>query len=214
MPERPRLPSLLLDQLEDGTENDLAIGRQHDCVSFAGIDMAGERLLDRELIECLIAEGRFDDADLRGSRVRETRFERCEATAIGLTRAELREVEFAGCRFGDMQMYDTVARMLHMDGCRLGYLNLRGAELVDVTFTNCTISDLDLNGAQIDRLALPGCRVGTLTVSGATTRDLDLRHAEFEEIIGIEALRGATISPQQLHALGPLLAEHLGIAVG
>lgn len=214
MVERPRLPSLLLEALEPGDENDLVIGRQHDCVSFADIDVAGERLLDRDLIECLITGGRFDGTNLQGSRMRETRLERCEATSLGLTRTELREVEFAACRFGDLQMYDTTARMVHIEDCRLGYVNLRGAELVDITFTNCTIEDLDLGGARVERLALPGCRVRSLTVGEGSLRDVDLRGAELSEITGIEALRGATVSPEQLHELAPLLADHLGIQIG
>lgn len=213
MVERPRLPNLLLESLEAGAENDLVIGRQHDCVSFTDVDVAGERLLDRDLIECLITGGRFDEADLQGSRMRETRLERCEATSIGLSRTELREVEFVGCRFGDLQMYDTTARMVHVEDCRLGYVNLRGAELIDVTFTNCTIEDLDLGGATVERLALPGCRVRTLTLGDGSLRDVDLRGAEFAEIHAVDALRGATVSPEQLHDLAPLLADHLGIQI-
>lgn len=214
MVERPRLPSLLLEDLEPAIEQDLLIGRIHDGALFADVDLSGERILDRDLIECLIAGGRLDDADLQGSRMRETRWERCEATTLGLSRAELREVEFVGCRFGAVEAYDIKARMLHVEDCRLGYLNLRGAELVDVTFTRCTITDLDLGGAQIDRLALPACRVENLIVTGASLRDVDLRGAEFSAITGVEALRGATVSPDQLHELAPLLAQHLGLEIG
>lgn len=214
MVERPRLPSLLLENLQPGSEEDLVIARAHDGAAFTDIDVSGERLLDRDLVECLISGARLDDAELRGSRMRETRWDHCEATTLGLSGTELREVELVGCRFGALELYDTKARMLHVEDCRLGYLNLRGAELVDVTFTNCTITDLDLGGAQIDRLALPGCRVVNLIVSEASLRDVDLRGAEFSEITGVEALRGATVSPEQLHDLAPLLAQQLGLEIG
>lgn len=213
MVERPRLPSLLFDSLESGEENDLVVGRNHDCVAFTDIDLAGERLLDRDLIECLIVNAKLDDTDLQGTRMRETRLEGCEATAIKLPRTELREVEFVGCRFGALEMYDTRARMVHLKDCRLGYVNLRGAELVDVTFTNCTITDLDLGGARVERLALPGCRVDSLLVGDGSLKDVDLRGAELQEIMGIEALNGVTISPEQLHDLATLLASHLGIDI-
>ncbi|HWU32659.1 MAG TPA: pentapeptide repeat-containing protein, partial [Marmoricola sp.] len=211
--ERPRLPSLLFDSLENGEENDLVVGRTHDCVAFTDIDLARERLVDRDLIECLITNAKLDDTDLQGSRMRETRLEGCEATAIKMSRTELREVEFVGCRFGALEMYDARARMLHLRDCRLGYVNLRGAELIDVTFTNCTIADLDLGGARVERLALPGCRVDSLILGDGSLKDVDLRGSEFQEITGIEALSGVTISPDQLHDLAPLLASHLGIDI-
>lgn len=213
MVERPRLPSLLLENLEPGTENDLVLGRSHDCASFSDIDLSGERLLDRDLIECLVSGARLDDADLQGTRMRETRWERCEATALGMSRTELREVEFVGCRFGALEIYDTKARMVHVVDCRLGFVNLRAAELIDVTFTGCTIGDLDLSGADVDRLALPDCRIDHLILGGGTLRDVDLRGAESHEITGIDALRGATVSADQLHDLAPLLAQHLGIEI-
>ena len=213
MVERPRLPSLLLESLEDGDENDLVVGRSHDCVAFADVDLAGERLLDRDLVECAISVARLDDADLQGSRMRETRLEGCEATAIKMSRTELREVEFLGCRFGALEMYDSRARMVHFKDCRLGYVNLRGAELIDVTFTNCTITDLDLVGARVERLALPDCRVEGLAVGGGSIKDADLRGAALQEVTGIDALSGVTISPEQLHDLAPLLAAHLGIDI-
>lgn len=214
MPERPRLPSLLFEHLEPGSENDLVVGRTHDCASFYDIDLSGERLLDRDLVECLISGARLDDADLAGTRMRETRWERCEATTLGMARTDLREVEFVGCRLGALEIYDTKARMVHIDDCRLGYVNLRGAELIDVTFTGCAIGDLDLTGADVDRLALTGCRIDHLILGGGSLRDVDLRGAEFHEITGIDALRGATVSPEQLHELAPLLAQHLGIEIG
>lgn len=215
MPDRPSRPGLLADDLgqQAGTEEDLLLGRSHDGVAFTGFDLAGERLHDRDLLECLLADGGLDEAVLTGSRLRRSRVERCSATSVRLDGAQLREVELDSCRLGALTAYDARWRIVHLRGCRIGYANLRGSELVDVTLEDCVVDELDLGAATLARVALPGSRVGHLHVPGATLREVDLRAAELQRVTGIEALRGATISPAQLLELGPLLAEHLGIAV-
>jgi hypothetical protein len=73
--------------------------------------------------------------------------------------------------------------------------------------------ELDLGGAEVTRLALPGCRVGVLDVSRARLTDLDLRGAEFSTITGVESLRGAIISEEQVAEFAPLLAATLGVRI-
>jgi len=213
--ERPRRPSLLFEDLEQGDENALVLERAHDGVAFADPDLSGEKLFDRDLLECTIIGARLDDANLRGSRLRETRVERAEATTVQLDHADLREVEFDSCRFGALDLFDSQVRIVRFSGCRLGYVNLRGSELIDVTFEDCTITDLDLGGATVSRLALPDCRVDTLLVREARLGDVDLRGITgLQEITGVEGLRGATIGPDQLADLAPILAAHFGIEIG
>jgi uncharacterized protein YjbI with pentapeptide repeats len=213
VPERPRRPGLLFEELEEGSENDFVLERSHDGVAFTDPDLAGERLFDRSLVECTITGGRLDDATMRGSRFRETRFERCEATTLALDGAEMREVEFDSCRFGALEMYDVDARVVAFTGCRLGYVNLRGSEVVDLILEDCTIEDLDLGSARVSRMSVKGCRIDTLTVHGATLADVDLRGATLSVIAGLTGLKGTTVGPEQLYDLAPLLAAHLGIEI-
>ena len=50
-------------------------------------------------------------------------------------------------------------------------------------------------------------------MSGARLTDVDLSGARLSTIVGIESLRGATISAAQMLDLAPLLAAHLGLRV-
>jgi hypothetical protein len=50
-------------------------------------------------------------------------------------------------------------------------------------------------------------------VGSAFLVDVDLSGAKLRTVRGVGSLRGATISTSQLVAMGPLLADHLGIRV-
>lgn len=57
------------------------------------------------------------------------------------------------------------------------------------------------------------CTVGTLQASGARLKDIDLRGARMNRIVGLAGLKGALISQEQLSDLAPSLADHLGLVV-
>jgi uncharacterized protein YjbI with pentapeptide repeats len=92
-------------------------------------------------------------------------------------------------------------------------VNLRGARLTDVSFGDCVIDELDLGGATLQRAAFPGTRIGRLLAPEARLTDVDLRGARVDDIEGVEGLRGATVSLDQLLDLAPTLAARLGILV-
>lgn len=214
MVERPQRPHLLLDDLESGAEDELVMERRHEGVAWTGLDLTGEKLHDRDLLECSVTGATLDDAVFSGSRLREVRLEGVEATAVRLDRCEWREVEVDSSRFGALDLYDAQLRLVHLTGCRIGYLNLRGSTLTDVVLERCHVEELDLGDAEVSRLALPETEVGMLSVQGARLADVDLRGARVDGVTAVDGLRGVTVSPEQLAELAPLLAGHLGIDVG
>lgn len=214
MVESPRKPYLSLDDLEDGDADRLAIERAHDGVSFEDLDLAGERLHDRSLTECLLARACLDDAVLTGAHLREVRISDTTATAVQISSAQCREVEIFGGRYGALEMYDASLTVVAFSGVRIDYLNLRGSNLTDVSFTDCHIGELDLGDATAARVAFADTVVRDLALNGATLSDTDLRGASLTGVTGLAHLRGATISGEQLDALAPLLADEWGISVG
>ena len=86
-------------------------------------------------------------------------------------------------------------------------------DYVIVALTDCQVGELDLMGATLRRVALDGTRVGSLELHEADLADVDLRRTTLETIGSPRQLAGATISPDQLVLLGPLLAADLGIGV-
>lgn len=96
---------------------------------------------------------------------------------------------------------------------RFGLTGFRGAELSDVLLERCQIGELDLTGAAASRVQFRDCSLETLVLSAARLTDVALRGAAFRRVTGLEHLRGATVSSEQLEALASHLADHLGIHV-
>ena len=215
MVERASRPQVHLEDLAAGDRQDLVVGRRHDGVAWDGTDLGGERLLDRELVECLLAEARLDDAVLTGTRLRECRLDHCAATTLRTDRAEWREVEVVDGRFGALEAYDSELRLVSFTGCRLGYVNLRGSRVTDLTLEGCHVDDLDLADATVNRLTLVDCTVSRLLLNGANLRDVDLRGLEMDRLdeLAGDRFEGITVGADQLVAMAPVLAARLGIAV-
>jgi uncharacterized protein YjbI with pentapeptide repeats len=92
-------------------------------------------------------------------------------------------------------------------------VNLSGARLEDVVFEECEIGSLDAGAAQLRSVSFPGSAIAELNVDEATLARVDLSGAKLKALIGVENLRGAIISHQQLLDLAPLLAAQLGVTV-
>jgi uncharacterized protein YjbI with pentapeptide repeats len=213
--ERASRPHLLLEGLAAGEEQDLVLERRHDGVAWESPDLAGERLLDRELVECVLTEARLDDAVLTGTRLRECRLDRCAATTLRADRADWREVEVVDGRFGALDAYDSELRQVAFTGCRLGYVNLRGSRVTDLTLEGCHVDDLDLGDAQVVRLTAVDSTVSRLLLGGSELRDVDLRGLDLsrlDELVG-DRFEGITVGADQLVALAPVLASRLGIRI-
>ena len=213
--ERAARPHLLLEDLTEGEEQDLVLGLRHDGVAWESPDLSAERLLDRELVECVLTDARLDDAVLSGTRLRECRLDRCAATTLRTDRTDWREVEVVDGRFGAFEAYDSDLRIVSFTDCRLGYVNLRGSRLTDLTLEGCHVEDLDLGEAAVTRLTVVDCTVSRLLLGGAELHDVDLRGLDMtrlDELVG-DRFEGITVAAEQLVALAPVLASRLGIGI-
>ncbi|MFE5408937.1 pentapeptide repeat-containing protein [Microbacterium sp. NPDC056569] len=203
----------VLGALDAGDDAMLDAGRL-DGVAYSGISRETWELGTGDTVEAC----RFDGLDLgtwalRGARVVESVFAGANIPAVSAARGGWRDVEFVDSRLGSLEAFDVAWRGIRFTRCKLGYVNLRGAELLDVAFVDCTIDEMDLLDAAARRVAFDGARVGTLNASGAQLTDVDLRGADIGQVIGMEGLRGATISPEQLHLMAAALADLAGVVV-
>jgi uncharacterized protein YjbI with pentapeptide repeats len=93
-------------------------------------------------------------------------------------------------------------------------VNFRGAELTEVVFDNCLLRDVDFSGATLTRTTFGGSRLAAATFTQTTLDQVDLRGtAELGLVTDATSLRGAIVTPAQLTAMAPVLAETLGIVV-
>jgi uncharacterized protein YjbI with pentapeptide repeats len=211
--EAPELDEIRIESPEVGDPSALVREADLDGLAFADVDMPSLELDDSTLVCCELHRASAEEANLRGTLIRDTVLTRPVLTVLRAWRGRWHGVRVTGGRVGALEAYDSEWRSVHFVSCKLNYVNLRGADLLDVKFSSCQIDDLDLVEATVRRASFEDTRVSRLSVQSAELRDVDLRGARYEQIQGVASLRGATISGSQLAALAPLLASEVGIVV-
>ncbi len=156
-----------------------------------------------------VAELVLDRARLIDSRLNEP-----DITQVVGADSTWRSVALDGGRIGAWDLAGGVLDAVTVSGAQLGYVNLRDATLTDVLLNDCRIETLDLAGAKVRRVSLATCAIGELVVVHADLDELDLRGARIDRVDGVESLRGAIISAEQLLDLAPALAQAAGISIG
>ncbi len=82
-----------------------------------------------------------------------------------------------------------------------------------MVFERCEIDTLDVRAARLRSVTFIECTINELNVTEATLAQVDLSGAKLRSLIGVENLRGAIVSREQLIDLAPLLAAQLGLEV-
>ncbi len=213
-PRPPAKVQLALPALVDVDPDALSGARHHEQVRLADLDLSGADLGATTFAECVLERVVLDAADLRGLHLAECRLAQLDAARCVVPRSSWRDVTLTGSRLGAVESYESTWRSVVVTESKIGYLNARGSDWTDVTVRGCVVDELDLAGARLTRVLLEDCRVRSLRLDGATLVDVDLRSAHLQEIEGLAGLAGAWVSEQQLTALAPLLAAHVGLHVG
>jgi uncharacterized protein YjbI with pentapeptide repeats len=210
-PADPPLQVTLPD-LHPGGLPDLRSG---DCdgLAFDGLELPGLVVHDLRLLECRLAGCVLDDARLRGARLSSCVLDGLRATTLDLADSTWLDVVVEGGRYGAVLGQGSQLQRVAVHGVKIDYLNLRGADLNRVEVSDCTIGELDLGTSQARHLRFVRSRVDRLVLHGATLRDVDLTGADLSALEGLQSLRGALISQDQLTQLAAALADSLGIRV-
>jgi uncharacterized protein YjbI with pentapeptide repeats len=153
--------------------------------------LAAARLRSLTLIDVVVREGDFANADLTGARLKRVVFDRVRMTGVTLAEIEAEDVAFRGCR--------------------LDLASLRAAKIGRVAFEDCVLAEADLYGATLRHVRFSGSQLRRLELEHAQLFGVDLRTSELEDPRG--ELRGTIIDSVQLAGLARSLAARLGIKV-
>lgn len=213
--DAPRITLTEPTDLQDWSPSpgDLLTGDRIEAKRIAVLDVAGERLPDLEVEECVVETLRADGTDLRGLRVRDSVVETLDAPVFRASSSAWREVRVAGGRVGSAELYDATLNGVEFVGMKLGFVNLRGSTLTDVVFRDCVLDELDIADARLLRVSFAGTRIRSAEGSNTRIDHVDLRTADLDRVERLEGFRGATIGADQLYALAPLLAAQAGYRV-
>lgn len=210
----PRIERLRLPALTEATADEVRSGDTREGEVFTDVDFSRADLEHTSFVSCLLDRTGFDEAELRGLHLVESRLSQVDAASFAAPRSTWRNVHLTSSRLGSVELYEGSWRSVVIEDSKVGYVNARSSTWQDVVLRNCVITELDLTYATISRLAIEGCQIGTLDLSSARLVDVDLRGAELQVVNGLDGLAGSWISPDQLTQIAPLLAEHLRIKVG
>lgn len=185
----------------------------HVATDFVDLDFAGQDAPDARFLECRLQRCGLDGASLRRARIAECLLSDVHGATVDFADSTWRDTQMWGGRLGAVTLVGATWTGIRIRGSHLGFMNLAGAHLQDVLFEGCEIGTLDARGAELQSVAFVDCRVDELNVAGATLSKVDLSGARLRTLVGVESLRGAIISHEQLVDLAPLLAAQVGLEV-
>jgi uncharacterized protein YjbI with pentapeptide repeats len=217
MPPTKRRPTqkreILLPDLAPFDGERLEAGGDHVAVDFVDLDFGGQDAPDSRFLECRLQRCGLDGASLRRARIADSLLSEVNGATVDFADSTWRDSQMWGGRLGAVTLIGATWTGIRVRGSHLGFLNLAGAHIQDVTFEGCEIGSLDVRGAELQSVAFEDCRVDELDVAGATLSKVDLSGARLRTLVGVESLRGAIISHEQLVDLAPLLAAQVGLEV-
>lgn len=202
-----------LPQLSDFDAGRLEKGHDYDAIAFTDQDFTGQDASDARFLECRLDRCRVDGLTMRRARIVDCWIADANGASVDLADSTWRDSQMTGGRLGAAILAGAKWNGIQLRGVKLGYLSLAGARLADVVFEDCEIGSLDASSAQLRSVAFVGCSVQELNVLEATLSKVDLSRSTLRSVIGVDSLRGAILSPEQLIDLAPMLAAQLGIEV-
>ncbi len=211
--QEPPRDVALPDTITTFTGLGLEANGDYDAVHFAGLDFAGQAADDAAFLGCHIERCALDGVSMRRARISECRLDELGAASLDAADSVWRDTLVTVRRVGALLSTGGSWTSVRVRGGRLDLVDLSGAKLTGVAFDGCVMGELDLGTVEARDLSFEGCEIELLDVTGARLLRTDLTGASIGSVRGVEGLRGATVTPEQLIGLAPLLAAQLGIKV-
>ena len=204
---------IVLPRLSDFDGEALEPGRDYDGVLFSDLDFSAQDAADARFLECHLERCGVDGLALRRARLVDCLLTDNHGAGVDFADSTWRDSRLSGGRLGALTLPGATWTGVHVRGVKLGFVNLAGARLEDVVFEECEIGGIDARAAQLHSVAFIECTVGELNVAEATLSKVDLSGAKLKTLVGVESIRGAIISHEQMLDLAPLFAAQLGVEV-
>lgn len=141
---------------------------------------------------------KLENADIAGFTAREGRAER---------------VLVSGGRFRGVTWAGGILQDVIVDSAACADISFRFSTLRRVTFRNCELPGADFTEVTFDQVRFEDCVLAGAQLHRAKIKSLRIEGCDMTGATGVEALSGASITPDDLLQLAPSLAAALGIIV-
>jgi uncharacterized protein YjbI with pentapeptide repeats len=192
---------------------DLLADDEHEGIELVDADLSGRHVTALSLEAARLKSCRFDGAELRRLRCRQTVFENCDFANSRWLDCELAEVAFVDCRFTGASIAGGRLGQLLVRDCRLRLARLSHLGRPSGVFERCDFGGALLMESDLSDLHLTDCDFRDAELFNVDLGGSDLRGNELDGLRGVGCLRGATIDDLQLLGLGPALAAHVGLVL-
>lgn len=202
----PRLKQAL-DEWVDGGDRDIDI----EDAFVNGADFGGATRFEANgsrLEGVLLASAQIAKCEMTDIECRKLEAAALSAPGANLLRVCVMDSRCTGAEFGDGLFKDCVFKNVKFD--QAGFRFVRFERVV---FENCVLRQADFSNAKLTNVIFSGCDFEGCNFASAMCKDVDVSGQDITLVKSILGLKGATISPEQLIQLAPLLASELGFAV-
>ena len=211
--QAPRLEALRFGELEASSGDELDAHGSFENLRISGADLGGRDLSGMVMRESVLDDVQAHETVFHGSTFSEVELTRFNAPVLTAPRVQWRDVTLSASRLGSAEMYEASFNSVRISGSKIGFINARGSNMLDVLFEDCSIDELDLSGSTLTRVSFFNTTVRSISLEHTKLTNVDLRGADFSQIDGYSALRGATLSSYQVSMLASSFATHLGVIV-
>lgn len=185
----------------------------YDAVEFVDGDFTGQDARAARFLDCRLERCAVDGLSIARARVLQSVLVDVHGARIDLADSTWRDARISGGRLGAVTLTGASWTGVEVLGSKLGFLNLAGAEIEHIVFEGCEIGSLDARGARLRAVSFVDCSMDELYVAEATLSKVDLSGLRLRSLVGVDGLRGAIVSREQLLDLAPMLAAQLGLEV-
>jgi uncharacterized protein YjbI with pentapeptide repeats len=195
-------------------ESDLEPEGDYDCVHLTGADIDDIEASNSRFSETVFTSLAVNRGSLRFSRFTDVWQRNVRWVGTDLSDTSWQDVELRAGALSGVDAGGANLRRVRFEGCKFDSVNFRKAKLREVQFVDCVLRHTDFGDAELTKVTFPGTTVEGLLLNRARLQRVDLRGAAYLGIAeGLDALRGATITPLQLLDLAPEFAKAIGITV-
>ena len=202
-----------MPHLTDFDGESLERDREYEATLFADRDFSGQDAGESHFLECRLERCSIDGLTLHRARFVDSLLLDAYGASLDASDSNWRGCHIRGGRLGAMTLAGATWTGMRVRGIKVGFLSLAGARLDEVVFEECEIGGFDARSAQLNSVAFLDSTLGELNVAEATLSKVDLSGARLKALVGVDSLRGAIVSREQLIDLAPLLAAGLGLEV-
>lgn len=161
--------------------------------------VTGDAWTRAQLVKMNISRSWFVNADLASCRFDSVTLDRCVLN---------------GCTLVGAQWNDVTLKNVVFENCRIDYATFTDIRTVaSVALIGCSLTEATFTRCKLGVAAFDGCRLTATSFEASDLRGADLRGNDLSSVTGIESLRGAIVSDDQLPGLIEAVVSDLDLSV-